>query len=608
MSFFEGLDAEKYDRKYSDRALVLRILYYFKPQWKRMLVVLISVLIIGGGGALQPIIVSRGVDQLKDDPSGRSIFLIPLAVFVIGAVNWLTNWISRRQTVQAISNVVINLATDAFEAATNHDLSFYDEYSSGRIVSRITTDTQDFGQLVTIVTDVVSQFLEAIVLAIVLISIEWKLSLVLFAVIPFVFVFAILYRNLARKVTQEGMRAMANVNATIKETVSGIAIAKNFRQEAGIFGQFDTSNRTSYKVNLRRGLVLAVVFPVLNTMAGLMTALMVYVGGLTAAQGLVTAGAWYLFIMSLDRFLFPVMNLSSFWTQIQNGFSAAERVFALIDAEHVVVQTGNEPVPELRGEIDFNHVHFAYKTGEVVLDDFSLHIKAGENLAVVGHTGAGKSSIAKLIARFYEYQSGTLHIDGRDIRNLDLIEYRRHLGIVSQTPFLFSGTVAENIRYAREETPDTEIDALAKKIGNGEWLETLPLGLNTQVGERGGTLSMGQRQLVALMRVLIQRPAIFILDEATASIDPFTEWQIQQALNMILECTTSILIAHRLSTVKSADRIIVIEQGQILEHGNHTGLLAQNGHYAVLYNTYFRHQSLTYVEQAHQIAMAGGLN
>jgi ATP-binding cassette, subfamily B, bacterial len=608
MSIFEGLDAEKYDRKYSDSFLMQRILHYFKPEWKRMLVVLVCVLIMGGAGALQPVIVSRGVDQLKNDPAGRTIFLIPLAVLLIGVINWCTNWVGRRQTVHAIANLVIHLATDAFEAATKHDLSFYDEYSSGRIVSRITTDTQDFGQLITIVTDVISQFIEALVLAIVLLNIDWKLSLILFIMIPFVFIFAIAYRNLARKVTQTGMRAMANVNATIKETVSGIAIAKNFRQESGIYALFDESNQVSYTVNVRRGLVLSVVFPVLNTLAGLMTALMVYVGGMSAMQGLVTAGAWYLFILSLDRFLFPVMNLSSFWTQIQNGFSAAERVFALIDAEPAVIQTGKEPVAEVKGEIDFDHVHFAYKTGEVVLDDFSLHIQTGENLAIVGHTGAGKSSLAKLIARFYEYQSGILRIDGRDIRSLDLTEYRRHLGIVSQTPFLFSGTVAENIRYAREEASDAEIGDLAKQIGDGEWLDTLPQGLQTQVGERGGMLSMGQRQLVALMRVLVQRPAIFILDEATASIDPFTEWQIQQALNMILECTTSILIAHRLSTVKSADRIIVIDHGKIMEEGNHQGLLAQGGHYATLYNTYFRHQSLAYVEQARQIALAAGVS
>jgi ATP-binding cassette subfamily B protein len=199
-----------------------------------------------------------------------------------------------------------------------------------------------------------------------------------------------------------------------------------------------------------------------------------------------------------------------------------------------------------------------------------------------------------LIARFYEYQEGQLLIDEHDIRAFDLAQYRRQLGIVSQVPFLFSGTVADNIRYAAPEVSEDEIMSMARKIGGGEWLETLPNGIQTEVGERGARLSMGQRQLVALMRVLMQKPAIFILDEATASIDPFTEWQIQQALNLILKNSTSILIAHRLSTVKAADRIVVMETGRIIEQGNHAGLLAQGGHYATLYNTYFRHQSLDY--------------
>jgi ATP-binding cassette subfamily B protein len=296
-----------------------------------------------------------------------------------------------------------------------------------------------------------------------------------------------------------------------------------------------------------------------------------------------------------------MMNLSAFWSNIQSGLSASERVFALMDAEPNVVQTDERDVQPLRGEIRFENVSFRYADNEPVLTDFSLTIRPGENLAIVGHTGAGKSSLAKLIARFYEFQQGDIRIDGVDIRTLDLQQYRRQLGIVSQVPFLFSGTVAENIRYAAPEATETEILTLARRIGDGDWLETLPDGLETVVGERGAMLSMGQRQLVALLRVLVQKPAIFILDEATASIDPFTEWQIQQALNLILAEATSILIAHRLSTVKAADRIIVIEKGRIIEEGSHDGLLAQGGHYATLYNTYFRHQSLAYVEQAREL-------
>jgi ATP-binding cassette subfamily B protein len=212
----------------------------------------------------------------------------------------------------------------------------------------------------------------------------------------------------------------------------------------------------------------------------------------------------------------------------------------------------------------------------------------------VGHTGSGKSSLAKMIARFYEFQQGDLLIDGHDIRSFDLAAYRRQLGIVSQVPFLFAGTVVENIRYAVPDVTDAEIERLARQVGEGEWLETLPEGLVTEVGERGVRLSMGQRQLVALLRVLVQNPSIFILDEATASVDPFTEWQIQQALNLILKNATSILIAHRLTTVKAADRIIVLRKGQIIEEGDHETLMEQGGHYAELYDTYFRHQSLDY--------------
>jgi ATP-binding cassette, subfamily B, bacterial len=236
-----------------------------------------------------------------------------------------------------------------------------------------------------------------------------------------------------------------------------------------------------------------------------------------------------------------------------------------------------------------------------VLCDFDLHIQPGEKLAIVGHTGSGKTSIARLITRFYEFEGGQILVDGQDIRTFDLLSYRRNLGIVSQVPFLFSGTVAGNIRYARPETTDDEILAIARRIGSGDWLETLSDGLETQVGERGSRLSMGQRQLVALMRVLVQKPAIFILDEATASIDPFTEWQIQQALNLILSEATSILVAHRLSTVRAADRIIVLDRGAIMEEGDHQTLLQKNGHYALLYNTYFRHQSLAYIEQVKEI-------
>jgi ATP-binding cassette subfamily B protein len=594
MGFFAGLNDEKYDRQYTDRQLLRRIISFFKPQTARLIWVLALVVVLAGIGAALPVVVARMVDLLKEQPSLQAISLVSLAVLVIGFGLWGLNWARRSLVVRSVGDVVLELRTRAFRAAAEHDLSFYDQFSSGRIVSRITSDTNDFGQLVVIVTDVGSQIVQAIILGIVLFRTDLKLSLWLMAFLPVIFAVAAGFRVLARRVTKRGMKAMADVNAAIKETISGISIAKNFRQEESIFKSFDESNQQSYQVNIQRGLVLSLVFPTLNALGGIFAAILIYVGGLSAAQGIVSVGAWYLFIMSLDQFFFPVLNLSAFWAQIQAGLSAAERAFALIDADPNVVQTDNQDVPPLKGKIHFDNIYFRYVDNEPILTGFNLLMQPGETLALVGHTGAGKSSIAKLIARFYEYQQGRLLIDDHDIRTFDLAQYRRQLGIVSQVPFLFSGTVADNIRYAAPDATDDEMLSMARKIGDGDWLETLPNGMLTEVGERGGRLSMGQRQLVALMRVLMQKPAIFILDEATASIDPFTEWQIQQALNLILKNSTSILIAHRLSTVKAADRIVVMEKGRIIEEGNHEGLLNQGGHYATLYNTYFRHQSLDY--------------
>jgi ATP-binding cassette subfamily B protein len=517
MGFFSGLNNEKYDRQYSDRDLVRRMVGYFSTQKPRMTAIIVLVMVMAVIGAALPVIVSRIMDMMQSQPTTEAILLVGIGMTIIAFLNWGLNWLRRSLTVRSVGDVVLGLRSKAFSAAAEHDLSFYDQFSSGRIVSRITSDTNDFGQLVVIITDVASQIVQTIILGFVLARAEWRLFLVMLTFMPVVFAIAILFRNLARVVTRHGMQAMADVNAAIKETVSGIAVAKNFRQEHSIFDTFEAANQQSYKVNVRRGFVLALVFPTLNAVSGIFVGVLVYLGGWSAAMGLVTVGAWYLFINSLDYFMFPILNLTSFWAQIQSGLSAAERVFALIDADPNVVQVDNKDVPVLKGEIQFERLNFRYTDNEPILRDFSLHIHPGETLALVGHTGAGKSSIAKLIARFYEFQTGSLLVDGMDIRTLDLTQYRRQLGIVSQVPFLFSGTIAQNIRYAAPNVSDAEMSAMARRIGNGEWLDILPDGLATEAGERGSRLSMGQRQLVALMRVLVQKPAIFILDEATAS-------------------------------------------------------------------------------------------
>jgi ABC-type multidrug transport system fused ATPase/permease subunit len=526
------------------------------------------------------------------------------AVLVFGVSAWVFNYIQQMLSTRVVGSVVLNLREDVFGATIRHDLSFFDEHPTGKTVSRVTSDTQDFSTVVTLVIELVSQLLLVAVLSIWLLRIDALLTLLLIGMTPIAAAAALSFRHLARQVTQQARRVTAIINAEIQESISGIMIAKSFRQEQAVYDKFAVNNQQAFGVGLRRGLTLNTIFPIVGIASGVGTALLLYAGGLAVRGGTVSPGNWVLFMQTVGFFWFPILSIASFWSQFQDGLSAAERVFALIDLQTNVVQTAAEPVEELEGRIQFKNLCFTYTGDALVLPDFDLEIRAGETVALVGHTGAGKSSLARLLARFYEFQGGQLLIDGRDIRRLDLGQYRRHIGLVPQEPFLFSGTVRDNICYGLARASDQQVDEAAMRIGSGEWVQDLAAGLETEVGERGASLSMGQRQLVALARVLLKDPAILILDEATASVDPFTEAQIQEGLEEVMRGRTAVVIAHRLSTVRHVDRIVVLRDGRIIEEGNHESLLEAGGHYAELYNTYFRHQSLEYIEQARTLLEA----
>lgn len=640
----DGLDAEEYDRSYGDRVLMARIRSYFAPRMRSMAVVAGMILLVSLMQAALPVITSWGLDRIARDRSGGNIAMLTLLILGAGVLAWLFNYVRQVESAKVTGDVVLTLREDAFDAVMKRDLSFYDETPTGRIVSRVTSDTDDFANVVTLTMNLLSQVLLIVVVTAMLFLRDVGLALITLSITPVVVIMALLFRKLARETTRRSQRSLSRLNANLQETMGGIAVAKSFRQERRLYDEFTPINNQSYSVTTRQGLVFNNIFPLLFFVAGLGTVLLVEVGGRQVLDGGLSAGDWYLFLQSVALFWFPLTSIASFWSQFQQGLAAAERVFALIDAEAEVVQTGNERVDRLAGSIEFDGVVFGYGSrnrdhgaaeqdrpdegandgrpdagtdaasgrapidravpadephravpaGEQVLDHFDLTVRAGETVALVGHTGAGKSTLGKLIARFYEFQGGAIRIDGHDIRSLDLAAYRRRLGVVPQTPFLFSGTVRDNIRYPRPDSSDDEVVDAARGVGHGDWLGSLPDNLDTEVGEHGKALSMGQRQLVALARLLIQDPAIVILDEATASVDPLTEAQIQEGLDVALADRTSLVIAHRLSTIEHADRIVVLRQGKIVEEGTHRSLLAAGGEYCEVYNAYFRHQSPDY--------------
>ena len=590
----DGLEAEAYDRTYTDRQLLVRIIGYFRPYALIMLFVAVLVVLTSLMDAAFPILISRSLDSLAATKSLQTTIFLVIAILVTGALSWVFNFLRQRYTARAVGNVVYTLQQNAFAAIVARDMSFYDEFPTGKIVNRVTSDTEQFATVVTLTLNLLSQFLLFFLLFIVLFYINVRLTLLAMTIMPVIVIIALGFRSIARRTTRRSSRSLARVNANVQEVISGITVAKNFRQEQNMYDEFKKVNEQSYRVNVQSGFVYNGIFPLLFLIANIGTTIVVFFGGQNVLNRTISPGEWFLFVQSIGMLWFPLTSISSFWSQFQLGLSASERVFALIDAEPRVQQSDNQHVSRMAGRIEFQDVLFSYTDQQTVLAKFNLTIPAGETIAIVGHTGAGKSSLGRLVARFYEFQGGKILIDGRDIRTLDLQDYHRQLGMVPQVPFLFSGTVADNIRYACPDATDEEVTTIAQKIGWGDWLDALPDGLDTQVGEEGKALSMGQRQLVALARVLLQNPSIIVLDEATASVDPLTEAQIQEGLDIVLENRTAIVIAHRLSTIRHADRIIVLDRGRIVEEGNHDALMLQGGHYAHLYNTYFRHQSPDY--------------
>jgi len=607
-----GLGQSDYDRQYSDITLLRRIFRYFTPYKLSILIIGSAIGLSSIAGALVPLFISNTLDALNNGINFSTINLLLLIILVFTILNFTMNAITQILTARTVQNAVVDLRNTAFNSLLDRDMSFFDKEPTGRLASRVVNDTNSFGQVISLTVNLLGQIILVFFVVSILIDISVKLTIVLLIFAPTVILVALAFRKIARNVSLGSQRILAKVNALIQETTSGIYIAKSFRAEEVLYDEFDKLNLKSYDINIKRGLVFNSIFPILSMLTGLGTAMIVYYGGLSILDSNnflsniisrfpgqeLTIGQWFLFLQGLNLFFFPLISIASFWAQFQQGLAASERVFSLIDAENEVIQYDDKILQKPKGIINFENVTFGYEKENLVLENFNLKINSGEKLAIVGHTGAGKSTIANLIQRYYEFQDGKISIDNQNIRSLDLINYRKQLSIISQDVFLWNATIRENLLYGIPKIDNIEdkLNLVLKDVQALSWIEQLPNGLDTRVGERGQSLSMGQRQLIAFARILLRDPAILIMDEATASLDPFSDLLVQKATNKILEGRTSIVIAHRLSTIKNADRIIVLSDGKILEEGTHEDLLSKKGHYADLYDTYYRHQSLEYIE------------
>ncbi|RME43153.1 MAG: ABC transporter ATP-binding protein, partial [Chloroflexi bacterium] len=481
-----------------------------------------------------------------------------------------------------------------FEHLQRLDLSFYDRYAVGRLISRLISDVgvlQDF-----VTWAVVGTFRDAFLLIgiiFAMLSMNARLSLLVFLTLPLMVLVTGWWRNRARESYRQIRRRLASVNANLNENITGIRVVKAFSREQRNLEHFIELNSAHLESNLEAARLSSVFFPSVDVIGSAAVALVVAYGGLQilGAATPLTAGTLYAFVLYIDRFFDPIRDLARRYNTLQATMAASERIFELLDREPLIQDHPEAyELPAIEGQVVYDHVWFGYD-GEPVLKDINLRVEPGETVALVGETGAGKSSLVAVLARFYEIERGRITIDGHDIRDVTRASLRQQMGVVLQETFLFNGTIADNIRYGRLEAGDDEVVEAARAVGAHAFITQLPQGYDTVVGEGGIHLSVGQRQLIAFARALLADPRILILDEATSSVDTQTELVIQQALERLLEGRTAFVIAHRLSTITNADRIVVLDDGRIVEEGTHEELLARGGAYFKLYTLQWREQS-----------------
>ncbi len=588
---------EKFDRQYSDKELIKRFIRYLFSYRLQMVLITLTILALSGISIVPPMMVQTAYDILGLNGTWLDVAPYVIAYVGLSLLLWVLQVIQGVVVTIVTQKVIKRIQMEMYTSLQEHDLSFYDVQATGKIMSRLTNDSQELNNMITVVAQFVSNFVIIFAVMGIMFYVNWQLSLVALGMGPIVFLAALMFRRFTRKTSGQWRAAIGEVNASFQESVSGISVAKAFGREEISKEEFEEINDATFKHARKRAFALTGIWPVMDGISVLGVFGITLFGSWLTFADLASPSTIIFFILLLNRFLYPLARVASQISTIQSGFAAMERIFSIIDAEKVVKNPEKPVTKELTGQITFDKVYQQYDPDTPVLKNINLKIKPGESIAIVGETGAGKSTIASLLMRFYDINEGSLKIDGVDIREYDIQHLRSQIGLVSQDVFLFSGTVLDNIKYGKPDATLEDVQEVINIVSATEFIDALPDGLETELGERGKGLSAGQRQMISFARTLLTDPTILILDEATAAVDAYTESKIQDALDKLLENRTSIVIAHRLTTIKNSDRIIVLDHGEIVEEGNHDALMSKGGLYSELYETYFKHQSAEWISE-----------